>query len=114
MKAYYVYATNRDGMVIAFGDTPGQARRNALYCQEVFYDVPYVSTRARRCEEADEYYKKGKLYLDWDFPKDRIILADKFGFVCFDPDPSECEMCAAQEYCCWYQDNKEELANELR
>ena len=109
MKAWYVYAKDRDGVVIAFGDTTGKARSNALLCRDVFCNVSFMQTVAKRCKEADQYYKEGKHHLDWNNLEDRIILANKFGFVCSDADIDECVWCGARECCRWYQDNKEEL-----
>lgn len=60
-----------------------------------------MSIQVRRIKEADQYYKPGKLELNWYIPEDRIAMVKDFGFTC-DPDArcaEECEACPAKDYC---------------
>ena len=59
-------------------------------------------------------YKDGKWHLDWENPKDRLILVKECGFVC-DYDYLEwedCELCSAKEYCDRYKDHLTEKGGE--
>lgn len=107
MKAYM--ATVKDleseyGTLVAFARTPGKAIGIALASGQ-FDGWRWTDLRIHRCKELDDSYR-GKDQMDWYNDQDRIDMVSKAGFFCTEVRISECEKCAAKDFCDWYQDWK--------
>ena len=105
MKAWLVNVKDEFGAEIVFAETRGKARALAL-STDCCEDAKFTDIEVRRMRYADKYYKEGKWHLDWENPKDRIILVRNFDFHCdynaFDI--GDCEDCSAREYCELYKE----------
>ena len=109
MKAWEVTSSYNDGeSYIVFAETAGKARSFVLG-REGFEGLSFPYIKANRLESADKYYKEGKTHLSWQDPKDRIILARDYDWVCLEPDLGECEACKAKKHCLFYQNYQDEL-----
>ena len=100
MKAWLVNEKDEFGAEIVFAETRGKARALAL-STDCCEDAKFTDIEVRRMRYADKYYKEGKWHLDWENPKDRIILVRKFDFHCDIDyfDLADCDVCSAREYC---------------
>lgn len=107
MKAWMVRVKDEFGAEVVFAETRGKARSLALRtdCCE---DACFTDIEVSRMKRADKYYKDGKWHLDWDNPKDRIVLVNECGFRCEFIEPYYCEECSAREYCEDYEHHLEE------
>ena len=114
MKAWFVQDKNDCyGAEIVFAETRGKARSLAM-ATDCCSETSFLDVDARRCKNADKYYKEGKWHLDWDNPKDRIVLVKDCGFVC-DYEYHEwevCVYCSASKYCDRYKDYLTEKGGE--
>lgn len=109
MKAWLVRDKHESyGAAVVFAETRGKARSLAL-ATDCCSETHFLDVEVRRKPSADKYYKKGKLYLDWENPKDRIALVKDCGFVCDYEylEWEDCEDCSAKKYCDRYKDHKE-------
>ncbi len=105
------------GAEVVFAETRGKARSLAL-STDCCSETRFLDVEVHREPSADKYYKEGKWHLDWENPKDRVVLVKECGFVC-DYDYLEwedCELCSAKEYCDRYKDHltEEGADNEQR
>ena len=114
MKAWLVQDKNDCyGAEIVFAETRGKARSLAM-ATDCCSETSFLDVDVRRCKNADKYYKEGKWHLDWDNPKDRIVLVKDCGFVC-DYEYHEwefCVDCSASKYCDRYKDYLTEKGGE--
>ena len=110
MKAWLVREKGEFCAEVVFAETRGKARALALRtdCCE---DANFTDIEVTRMRSADKYSGNGKWHLDWDDPKDRIILVKECGFMCdYDAfDMRYCVLCSAKEYCDKYHDRMKEL-----
>ena len=104
MKAWLV--RNDPYATIIFAETRGKAKVLAQHT-ETCEDCDFCDIEIHRVPKADKYYKNGKTEMDWQNPKDRIILVKEFGFQCVDILIEECEECSAKEFCDVYAESKE-------
>ena len=112
MKAYVV--NDREGYslysVIVFAESRGKAIASALGTDEFPYnDWEYTELRAVRKPEFDKNYK-GRRYMDWDDPDDRLAMVKDGGYYCEEDffDPDECAKCTGREYCSRYEEYLDE------
>lgn len=99
MKAWLVRNKYEFYAEVVFAETRGKARTlSSAHCER---DTRFIDIEAYRQPQADKYYKKGKLRLEWENPKDRIVLVKDCGFYCDDEtlEFEDCETCAAKQYC---------------
>ena len=114
MKAWLVRKKDEACAEVVFAETRGKARSLAQHTDACDY-ADFIDIEAHRLPKADKYYREGKLCLDWDNPKDRIVLVNECGFRCEYVEPYMCEVCSAKEYCEDYQEylNEEEGAENV-
>ena len=113
MKGWLVRPKDSYGAEIIFAKTRGKAKSLAM-STDCCSEADFVDIEVCRQPHVDKYYKEGKWHLDWENPKDRIILVKECGFTC-DPDyfdPSNCENCSAREYCDKYREYLTDCAEE--
>ena len=91
------------GAEIVFAETRGKARSLAL-STDCCSETDFLDVDVRRQPNADKYYKDGKWHLDWDNPKDRIVLFNECGFRCEYVEPYMCENCSGKECCEDYEE----------
>ena len=107
MKAWRVFdKRNVSGVEVVFAETRGKAKSLAL-CTECCDGADFTDIEVHREPTVDKYYKKGKWHMEWENPKDRIVLVKECGFVC-DYEHFEwedCKSCSASKYCDRYQDH---------
>lgn len=96
MKAWLIRQKGEFCAEVVFAETRGKARALALHTDSC-EDVNFTDIEVHRMKSADKYYKEGKWLLDWDDPKDRIVLVDECGFRCEYIEPYMCEDCSAKE-----------------
>lgn len=101
------------GSEIVFAETRGKARSLAL-STDCCSETKFLDVDVRRQPRADKYYKEGKWHLDWEDPKDRIILVKECGFVCDYEylEWEDCETCSANNYCDRYKDHLNEARGD--
>ena len=113
MKAWYVRDKHTSFAEIVFAETRGKAKVLAL-ATDWGEDAEFTDIEAYRRPQIDKYYKSGKWHLEWEHPKDRIILVKECNFTCdvdyFDWD--ECDVCSAREYCDLYKEKVRESFEE--
>ena len=103
MKAWLVRAKYGDCAEVIFAEKRGKAK--SLFTLTDAYDYEgFVDIEAHRLRTVDKYYTKGKWRLDWDNPRDRVVLVDECGFQCEYVEPFICRDCSAKEYCEDYQE----------
>ena len=106
MKAWLVKEKDEECATVVFAETRGKAKSLALLC-DCCEDAKFTDIEVRRVPQVDKYYKEGKWQLDWDNPKDRIVLVKECGFWCgyeaFEFE--DCELCSAKRYCDRYKDS---------
>ena len=117
MKAWLVTAKEECNNTVVFAETRGKARSIAM-STDCCEDEDFLDIEVRRAPQIDKYYKKGKVEMDWENPKDHIALVKELNFRC---DYSyleweDCESCPAKKYCDDYQDHltEEGADNEQR
>ena len=113
MKAWRVNVKDEFYATVVFAETRGQAKSLAL-ATDCFEDASFCDIEVRRMKECDQYYKDGKMELDWENQVDRIALVKECGFHC-DPDYfdwEDCSVCSAKEYCDYYKDRLAEREDE--
>ena len=101
------------GTNIVFAETRAKATYLALNSCDEYMDCNWTDMRVTRFPEYDKYYE-GKFIVDWEDPKQRIILVKEFGWHCWPemyPD-QECETCPAKEWCDLWQEYQEDLKSE--
>lgn len=103
MKAWTVGEKDEFGGTVVFAETANKARYLAQWT-DACRDVDYVRIVARRSKDADKYWEKGKLELDWLNPKDRVVMVKELGFRCEHIDNCMCAECAAAEWCDAWQE----------
>lgn len=108
MKAWLVKEKDADCAEVVFAETRGKAKSWAQ-ATDACSEADFVDIEVRRMPQADKYYKEGKRHLDFDDPKDRVILVKECGFRCEYVDLYFCEDCPAREYCDAYNDYIEEI-----
>jgi len=103
MKAWLVREKGEFCATVIFAETRGKAKVIAMHtdCCE---DARFTEIEATRMKSADKYYKKGMRYLDWEDPKDRVVLVKNCNFTCDYFDPNECNRCSASKYCDQYKE----------
>lgn len=115
MKAYQVIDYNwKCHPVIVFAESQSKAKAIAHDTQEL-WNASYTELRANRIPKLDCYFD-GRLYLNFNIPKDREILVNELDWVCdaiyedgvYDYDAYECKDCLAKEHCSKYWDHQEE------
>lgn len=103
MKCYLITDPNayEYGQTTAFAETAAKARYIAKDddCMEQNSKDDWLYYSARRFPEGDCRYTEGKTRLDWDDPKDRLILVRDAMWACETPDEDECAICPAKPYC---------------
>lgn len=111
MKAWKVWDNWGEGSTVVFAETRGKAHalaRSTDCCE----DSEWNDIHVRRFPEMDKMWKPGKWEMDWYDPEDRTALV-KCGWSCLEPEYEDCEHCPAKEWCCQYEDAKEDLADGL-
>lgn len=100
MKAWIVREKDRFEAMVVFAETRGKAKTLAL-STDACEDAKFTDIEACRAPQVDKYYKKGALYLEWENPKDRIVLVKECGFWCGEEafEYEDCETCSAKQYC---------------
>ena len=113
MKAWLVREKDEFCAEIIFAETRSKAKVLAL-STDTCEDANYIYIEAHRMPQADKYYEEGKWHLDWNNPKDRLILVKECCFICDRDifDLEECKFCSAKEYCYLYNDKLEEMESE--
>lgn len=114
MKAWLIRVKDGECAEVVFAETRGKARSWAM-CTDTCDGADFTDIEAHRVPHVDKYYKKGKRYMDWDDPKDRIVLFEECGFRCEYVEAEFCEDCPVKKYCEDYinqMEEWEELANE--
>lgn len=106
MKAWLVSGTEEWCSTVIFAETRGKARYIALHT-DTFEDCEFCDLEVRRAPQIDKYYKKGKVEMDWENPKDRIALVKECDFRCHPAylEWEDCESCPAKKYCDTYKDH---------
>ena len=103
MKAWLIRQKGEFCAEVVFAETRGKARALATHSDICDY-ADFIDIEAHRLPKADKYYKEGKWHLDWDNPKDRIVLFNECGFRCEYVEPYMCENCSVKEYCEDYEE----------
>lgn len=105
MKAWRVSVKDEFYAEVVFAETRGKARALALSL-DICEDAHFTEIEVFREPQVDKYYKEGKQHLEWENPKDRIILVKECGFHCGEDwfDLNECDLCSAREYCQFFKD----------
>lgn len=100
MKAWLVRNKDEACATVVFAETRGQARSLALSTDACEYSK-FIDIEAHRLPQVDRCYQAGKREMDWDNPKDRIVLVRECGFYCDDEwfEWEDCDDCSAREYC---------------
>ena len=109
MKAWLITVDDQFGATVVFAETRGKAKTIAM-ATDCCDDCRFCDIRVRRLPEADVLYEEGRVEIDWDNPKDRILLVKERGFHCEDIELETCERCPAKEYCDFYKDYVNENA----
>lgn len=113
MKAYLV--TNRityEYSVVVFAESQGKAKA-LVQGTDGFEDDPFTELSAYRKPELDPFYK-GRTFMDWDDPDDRVALVRYGGYVCSDEvkEFEDCKECPAREWCSEAEDEEDEAQRE--
>ena len=98
---------------IVFAETSGKAKSYCSEHDDIIGDVDFIHVSARRCKEADKYFR-GVPQMDWYDDDDRLLMVKELGMYCSDEifDTDECKVCSAREYCDKYKEWKEETDEE--
>lgn len=117
MKAYVI--KDRTGyceyVLVVFAETRGKAISIALGTDEFpRCDYDFTQLKATRIHVLDKAYR-GKMWMDWDDPIDRLALVRDVGFHCNEDSfyPDECKRCAAKDYCSRYEEYLDEESDEV-
>lgn len=97
MKAWIVKPRSEYYSTIVFAETRGKAKAIAM-ATDVCDGCKFTDIACYRMKEADKYYR-GRDIIDWNDPKDRVILVERFGYVCEEIEEGECEICHASSVC---------------
>lgn len=113
MKAYLV--TNRityEYSVVVFAESQGKAKA-LVQGTDGFEDDPFTELSAYRKPELDQFYK-GRSFMDWENPDDRIAMVQYGGYVCSDEakEFEDCKECPAREWCSEAEDEEDEAQRE--
>lgn len=113
MKAYLV--TNRityEYSVVVFAESSGKAKALVLGGDGFEYDL-FTELSAYRKPELDPFYK-GRRFMDWEDPDDRIAMVRYGGYVCSDEakEFEDCKECPAREWCSEAEDEEAEAERE--
>lgn len=114
MKAWIVNdLPDCEYVAIVFAETAGKAKSYCSEHDDIIGDVDFIHVSARRCKEADKYFR-GVQQMDWDDDDDRVLMVKELGFYCNDEvfDPECCKECPATRYCDKYKEWKEETDEE--
>lgn len=119
MKCYEVLENYTGYVAVVFAENASKARYYAWRNRDEFFTDNYnsfiefcYSFSVRRLRQGDNWYKNGKRSMDWSSDDDRIILCRELGWYCLDETDYDCMECSARDYCCRYQEEKDDVGTK--
>lgn len=99
MKAYEIEDIQNGTSRIIFATSMSSAKYKAfVYANETNFMAYLYDIKARRCKEADSQCK-GREFMEWNNPDDRLFLVKELGWTCVDEPCDDCTYCVAHEFC---------------
>lgn len=114
MKCYKVREKDTGATAIFFAENASKAKyyawqlRDDLFENQYWHYVDFFrEVLASRLPKGDEWYKDGKVMMEWNIAEDRIILCRELGWYCLDETDYDCSECCARDFCSRYQEEKD-------